>query len=226
MESLGCVSASLAHEFNNLPMGLAPFAEILHRRAQDDPALEKPVRHILNVVRRGQRLTDEILRFTNPAEPRMEAVDLAALLREFGEEARGILIGRRLELELPTALIVHADRDQLSQVLLNLVMNARNATEAGGVVTLGAAPASSIPFLREHLPAPEDFAALYVRDNGCGIAPEIRERMFEPFFTTRKNGGTGLGLAIAWRIAAAHGGRILIESGAARGTAFYVLLRG
>jgi PAS domain S-box-containing protein len=226
VESLGRVSASVAHEFNNLLMGLEPFAEILHRRAQDDAALEKPVRHILNVVRRGQRLTDEILRFTHPPEPRTEPVDLAALLREFSDEARGILTERRLELEVPATLTVRADSDQLSQVLLNLVMNARNATDPGGTVTLGAAPASSIPFLREHLPAPEEFAALYVRDDGCGITPEIQERMFEPFFTTRKHGGTGLGLPIAWRIAAAHGGRILIESGAGRGTAFYVLVRG
>ncbi|MFP5246002.1 MAG: PAS domain S-box protein, partial [Thermoanaerobaculia bacterium] len=225
VESLGRVSASVAHEFNNLLMGLKPFADILHRKAQGDPALEKPVRHVLNIVRRGQRLTDQILRFTNPAEPRMEAVDLAALLREFSEEARGILTDRSLELELPAALIVRADGDQLAQVLLNLVTNARNATSAGGVVTLGAAPASSIAFLREHLPAPEDFAALYVRDNGSGIAAEAKERMFEPFFTTRKSGGTGLGLAIAWRIATAHGGRILIDSEVGKGAAFYVLLR-
>ncbi|HKO54504.1 MAG TPA: PAS domain S-box protein [Thermoanaerobaculia bacterium] len=224
-DSLGRVSASVAHELNNLLMGLKPFAEVLNRRAQGDPAIEKPARHVLNIVRRGQRLTDEILRFINPAEPRMEPVDLAALLRELSEEARGILAGRRLELELPAALIVRADGDQLSQVLLNLVTNARNATAADGVVTIGAAPASSIAFLREHLPAPADFAALYVRDNGSGIAAEARERMFEPFFTTRKNGGTGLGLAVASRIAAAHGGRILIESEAGQGAAFYVLLR-
>jgi signal transduction histidine kinase len=206
VESLGRVSASVAHEFNNLLMGLCPFAESLKRKAQDDSTLDKAVQHVLAAVRRGQRLTNEILRFTSPAEPRIEPIDLAALLRDFTDEARGILTDRRLEMELPTALEIRADLDQLSQVLVNLVTNARNATAADGVIAIGAAAASSIPFLREQLSAPERFAALYVRDDGAGVSAEARERVFEPFFTTRKRGGTGLGLAVAWRIVSRHGG--------------------
>jgi PAS domain S-box-containing protein len=224
VESLGRVSASVAHEFNNVLMGIRPFAEVLQRKAAEDQTLDKAVTHVLNAVRRGQRLTDEILRFTNPPEPRMETTDLAGLLRGFGDEARGILSERRMELELPEALEIRADADQLSQVLLNLVANARNATPAWGEVTMGAAPAASIPFVREHVPAPEQFAVLYVRDNGCGISEEAKERIFEPFFTTRKEGGTGLGLAVAWRIVSQHGGQILIDSDIGKGTAFYVVL--
>jgi PAS domain S-box-containing protein len=224
VESLGRVSASVAHEFNNLLMGIRPFADMLNRKAAEDPALAKPVRQMLNVVRRGQRLTDEILRFTNPGEPRMLRLDLAALLRDFGDEARGILGDRRMEMELPEALVVRADVDQISQVMLNLVTNARDATKPDDVVTIGAARASSMAFLHEQLPAPERYAALYVRDTGCGIDAEAKARLFEPFFTTRKRGGTGLGLAIAWRIAAAHGGRILVDSEAGRGAAFYLVL--
>lgn len=222
--SLGRVSASVAHEFNNLLMSIRPFAELLQRRTDNDPALETPVKHLLDAVRRGQRLTDEILRFTNPPEPRMQRLDLAAVSREFCEEARGILSERRMEVEMPFALEVRADVDQLSQVMLNLVTNARNATKAGGTVTIGAAPAASIPFLREQLPQAESFAAIYVRDDGCGISAEARERIFEPFFTTRKHAGTGLGLAVAWRIVAQHGGHILIDSEVGRGAAFYVVL--
>lgn len=224
VESLGRVSASVAHEFNNVLMGLKPFAEILRRKAEEDSALEKTVRHVLNAVRRGQRLTDEILRFTNPPEPRMQQVDLDALLREFSDEAAGILADRRMEIELPETLVVRADVDQVMQVLLNLVTNARNATGADDVVTIGAARASSIAFLREQLPAPERFAALYVRDTGSGIPPEAKGRLFEPFFTTRKTGGTGLGLAVAFRIASAHGGQVLVDSEIGRGSAFYVVL--
>lgn len=224
VESLGRVSASVAHEFNNVLMGIKPFAEVLRHKMEADATLEKPVRHVLNAVRRGQRLTDEILRFTNPAEPRIQQVDLAALLRDSSDEARGILADRRMEMELSETLVVRADVDQISQVLLNLVMNARNATRTDDVVTLGAAPASSIAFLREQLSAPERFAAFYVRDTGGGISPEARKRIFEPFFTTRNTGGTGLGLAVAWRIASAHGGQILVDSEIGRGSAFYVVL--
>jgi PAS domain S-box-containing protein len=222
--SLGRVSASVAHEFNNLLMGLRPFVEVLQRRAEHDATLEKPVRHVLNVVRRGQRLTDEILRFTNPAEPHLERVDLTALVREFADEARGVLTERRLEIEIADGLEVRADADQLSQVMLNLVTNARDATRRGGLVTVGGAPAASIPFLRDVLPSAERYAALYVRDDGCGITAETRERLFEPFFTTRKRGGTGLGLAIAYRVVSQHGGQILIDSEPGLGSAFYVVV--
>ncbi|HEX6640961.1 MAG TPA: PAS domain S-box protein, partial [Thermoanaerobaculia bacterium] len=147
VESLGRVSASVAHEFNNVLMGIRPFAQILQRKAEHDPTLDNAVKHVLNAVRRGQRLSDEILRFTKPLEPRMQKTDLSLLLREFADEARGILAERRMELELSGVLEIRADVDQLSQVLLNLVTNARNATTADGVVTIGAASASSIPFV-------------------------------------------------------------------------------
>jgi PAS domain S-box-containing protein len=222
--SLGRVSASVAHEFNNLLMGIKPFAEILKRKAEHDPSLEKPVRHMLNVTRRGQRLTEEILRFTNPAEPRLIPLDPAALIREFGDEAHAILLERRVEIEAVETPHVEADADQLSQVLLNLVTNARDATQTGQQVTIGAAPAASIAFLRDCLPAPEQFATLYVRDEGAGMSAETRERIFEPFFTARKRHGTGLGLAITARIVSQHGGHILIDSAPGAGSAFYVVL--
>lgn len=224
VESLGRVSAFVAHEFNNLLMALRPVAEVLRRKTGDDAVLGKAVTHVLNAVRRGQRLTDEILRFTNPAEPHLAPVDLVRLLGDLADEAQGILVARQMELELPKEMTVRADADQLSQVLLNLVTNARNATHDNGVITIGVAPASSIPFLREQLPNAERFATLYVRDDGKGISAEAKQRIFEPFFTTRKNGGTGLGMAVAWRIVSAHGGRILIDSEPGQGSTFHVVL--
>jgi PAS domain S-box-containing protein len=223
--SLGRVSASVAHEFNNLLMSVAPFTEVLRRKAQEDHSLEKPVRHIINAVRRGQRMTDEILRFTQPLQPRLERVDLASLIRDFADEARGVLLDREVELDVPPHLETRADPDQLTQVLLNLVVNARDATKCGGLVSIGAAPATELPFLREQLTNAEELVAFYVRDNGCGIPAEAREHIFEPFFTAGKRRGSGLGLAVAWRIAASHGGRILCESEEGAGTTFYVTCR-
>lgn len=222
--SLGRVSASVAHEFNNLLMSVGPFADVLRRKAQHDPGLELPVRHIVNAVRRGQRLTDEILRFTNPAEPRLEPVDLAALIRDSAEEVRGVLPDRTVQVEVPPHLETRADADQLAQVLLNLISNARDATTGGGAVSIGAAPAVELPFLRERLPEAERFVAFYVRDDGCGISAEARQHIFEPFFTAGKRHGTGLGLAVAYRIAAGHEGDLLCESEEGAGSTFYFVL--
>jgi PAS domain S-box-containing protein len=223
--SLGRVSASVAHEFNNLLMGLAPAAEVMKRKTEDDPLLQKTARQMLSVVRRGQRLTEEILRFTNPAEPQIATLDVRKWFDDFAEEAASMLVDRELKVEMPEELSVRADADQISQVMLNLVANARAATSTrGGTITVGAAPASSIAFLREQLAAPGGFAALYVRDDGCGISAAAQARIFEPFYTTSKRGGTGLGLAVAWRIVTEHGGHIAIDSERGKGSTFYVVL--
>jgi signal transduction histidine kinase len=221
--SLGRVSASVAHEFNNLLMGIAPFAELLEQRSHGEESLAKPARHIRSAVRRGQRLTNEILRFTRPPECHLKTVDLASWLPSICEEARGLAGSRTLETELPETLQIRADADQLAQVLLNLVQNARDATPSTGTVTLGAARAETVPFLRTQLPAGERLMTLYVRDNGCGVAPHVVERIFEPLFTTKKE-GHGIGLAVAWQIVAQHGGQILIDTAAGVGSTFHVVL--
>ena len=221
--SLGRVSASVAHEFNNLLMGMRPFAEVLRNRAANDQSLAKPIQHIFNVVRRGQRLTDEILRFTRPPEPILGTIDLAVWLSALCEEARGLLDGRTLDVQLPEELHVRADADQLSQVMLNLVTNARDATQPGDTITIGAARASEVPFLQKQLIGCNQMAALYVRDTGSGIPPQSLERIFEPLFTTKES-GNGLGLAIAFQIMGQHEGQILIDTELDVGSTFYLVL--
>ncbi|MFL6246490.1 MAG: PAS domain S-box protein [Thermoanaerobaculia bacterium] len=221
--SLGRVSASVAHEFNNLLMGMWPFAEILRSRSAGDESLAKPIQHIFNVIRRGQRLTDEILRFTRPPEPVVGPIDAASWLPAVAHEARGLLDGRMLDVELPDELHLHADADQLSQVMLNLITNARDATLPGDTIVIGAARASEIPFLQQQLGGCERMAALYVRDTGCGIPPQSLEQIFEPLFTTKKT-GNGLGLAVAFQIMKQHEGQILIDTEVGVGSTFYLVL--
>jgi signal transduction histidine kinase len=223
--SIGRVSASVAHEFNNLLMGMRPFAEVLRNRAAGDQSLAKPIQHIFNVVRRGQRLTDEILRFTRPPEPKLGTIDVAAWLSALCDEARGLLEGRTMELQLPDELHIRADADQLSQVMLNLVTNARDATKAGDTIAIGAARASDVPFLQKQLVGSDRLAALYVRDTGSGIPPQSLERIFEPLFTTKEH-GNGLGLAVAFQIIAQHEGQILIDTEVNVGSTFYLVLPG
>ncbi len=108
--------------------------------------------------------------------------------------------------------------------MLNLVTNARDASAPGAVIAIGAASAETIPFLRQRLDEPHRFAALFVRDRGQGIPPEVLDHIFEPLFTTKKNGGTGLGLAVVQQIISEHGGKVIVESEAGAGSAFYIAL--
>jgi signal transduction histidine kinase len=224
VSSLGRAAASIAHEFNNVLMGIQPFAEILSRKFSDDPVLQKPLKHILDGVKRGRTVSHQILRFASPAEPRLASLDLGEWVRNFSEEARPMIRDRKLEVATTESLIVHADSEQLSQVLTNLIRNASDASPAGAIITIGAARAATISFLRERLLEPHRFAAVFVRDHGEGIPSEALDRIFEPLYTTKKYGGTGLGLAVVHQIIADHGGEVLVESSPGSGSTFYIAL--
>ena len=220
--SLGRVAASVAHEFNNVLMGIQPFAEILQRKIGDEAVLQQPLKHILDGVKRGRFVSHQILRFASPAEPQMTSLDVGEWTQDFSEEAQLALRGRQLEVGPAESLVVRADPAQLSQVMLNLVTNARDAS--GTTITIGAQAADQVPFLRERLSEPHRFAALFVRDRGQGIPREVLDHIFEPLFTTKRSGGTGLGLAVAHQIVSAHGGKILVDSETGAGSTFYVVL--
>jgi PAS domain S-box-containing protein len=224
VSSLGRAAASIAHEFNNVLMGIQPFAEILSRKFSDDPVLQRPLKHILDGVKRGRTVSNQILRFASPAEPHFRRIDLSEWLRGFSEEAFLILRDRRLEVKTKELLLmVQADTEQLSQVMINLVRNARDASGAGSVIAIGAAAAATIPFLREQLAERHRYAALFVRDYGDGIPPEALNSIFEPLFTTKRS-GTGLGLAVVHQIVSEHGGKVLVESAHGLGSTFYIVL--
>jgi PAS domain S-box-containing protein len=224
VSSLGRVAASVAHEFNNVLMVIQPFVEILQRQIGNDAPSSKTLRHISDGVKRGRRISHQILRFANPAEPQLMTLDAGAWMRTFSEEARVTLCEHRVEAGPVESLMVRADAEQLSQVMLNLIGNARDASPAGSVISLGAGRADSAPFLRERVPDAHRFVAMFVRDHGSGIAPEVLEHIFEPMFTTKKAGGTGLGLAVVQQIISEHGGEVIVESLAGAGSTFYVVL--
>jgi PAS domain S-box-containing protein len=224
VSSLGRAAASIAHEFNNVLMAVQPFCEILLRQIGDDTVLQKPLKHIMDGIKRGRAISHQILRFASPASPRLVSLDLGAWVSSFGDEARLTLKDRMLHIGPAESLIVRADPEQLSQVMLNLVTNARDASPAGATVTISVVHGDTVPFLRERLDAPERFASLVVRDRGEGIPAEVLEHIFEPLFTTKRSGGTGLGLTVAQQIVSEHGGKIIVESVAGAGTAFYVAL--
>jgi len=225
VSSLGRVAASVAHEFNNVLMGIQPFAEILSQKVGDDAARQRPIQYILDGVKRGRLISQRILRFASPAEPRLAPLDLGKWTRHFTEEARQTFGDRNIEVESAQSLIVKADSEQLSQVMLNLVTNARDACAAGTTISIGVAAADALPFLSQRIAEPHRFAAVFVRDRGQGISHQVLDHIFEPFFTTRRNGGTGLGLAVVQQIVFEHGGKIVVESEPGSGATFYIVLQ-
>jgi PAS domain S-box-containing protein len=211
VESLGRVAANVAHEFNNVLMAIQPLAQILERKPQDAERVLRAASQILASVKRGGVIASEILRFANPRAPLRQHVEVAPWLATAVEELRPVA-GSRVALSVTAddSLAVSADPIQLHQLLANLVLNARDAMPIGGAI---------------HLRAQRDgrYAAIAVRDSGTGIAPEIRARLFEPLFTTKRN-GTGLGLALCQQIVTAHGGTIEVHSPAEGGTEILVKL--
>ncbi|MGC4117087.1 MAG: ATP-binding protein [Myxococcales bacterium] len=208
------IARRLAHEIKNPLTPIRMSVETLlaahkSRRADFDEIFKESAGAVLEEVERLRRIVDEFSKFARLPKPQLGPVDLADLagqiLQLYGTTADGMKVDK----ELAAGLVVQADRDQLTQVLINLVTNAEQAMSGGGKVIV------------RGLALGEGEVALEVEDEGPGIKPEDRARIFEPYFTT-KTGGTGLGLAIALRIAQEHGGR-LEELGGARGGARFRL---
>jgi two-component system cell cycle sensor histidine kinase/response regulator CckA len=211
--SLGRVAATIAHEFNNVLMGVEPFAEIIRRRAKDDEKIVRAADQISSSVRRGRRVTDEILRFTRPVDPVFKDVELRAWLTLLEPELR-VLAGPTVQMELlmPGPVVAACDAAQLQQVVTNLVLNARDAMPQGGKITI---------ILRSGAGA--QAVELIVRDSGCGIPSDDLETVFEPLFTT-KRGGTGLGLAVARQVVTRHQGTIEVSNLEGGGAEFRITL--
>ncbi len=211
--SLGRVAATIAHEFNNVMMGIEPFAEMIRRRATNDDRILKAAEQISTSLRRGRRVTEEILRYTQPAEPELRGVDLREWLRELGPELRALAGSTvRVTMSLPDGpAYIACDATQLQQVMTNLLMNAREASPEGGEILITLERVG-----REHV-------EILVLDNGRGIPAADIDHIFEPLFTTRRT-GTGLGLAVARQIVTRHGGSIDVTNVATGGAEFRVVL--
>ena len=221
LASLGRIAGTVAHEFNNVLMGIQPFLEILSR---DDPD-EKTLRALGQMrmsVQRGRRVTEDILRFTRAAAaPGLHSINVNTWLSGIGLEI-GQLLADRVEVRIDSKapeLDVIGDHSQLNQVLTNLALNARDAMPDGGQLIIAASPCTSPPS-----GMPEHCVEIIVRDSGVGMDAATAAHAFEPLFTTKKHGGTGLGLAVVQKIIRAHGGKISLQSVVGEGTTFRIIL--
>jgi two-component system, cell cycle sensor histidine kinase and response regulator CckA len=226
IESLGKLAGNMAHEFNNVLMGIQPFTEVIRRLSPGNEKIDQAAQFIFDAVQRGQRVSQEILRFARPAPPERTEMDVDDLLDRVAKVGGGIVgSSHRLLIEaMDQRLRFTIDREQLIQVFTNLMINARDAMEPGGTITIRTEcdPAGAkYPFgVVDH---PERFVHITFSDTGPGIPPEIGNRIFEPMFTTKRT-GTGLGLAIAHQIVTTHEGFIFLDSEIGTGTTFHLFL--
>ncbi|MEW6489029.1 MAG: ATP-binding protein [Thermodesulfobacteriota bacterium] len=210
--AMGEMAAGIAHEIRN-PLGsLELFASHLLDELRGTPR-EELAGHVLKGIQNLSRITGNLLLFARKVEPQRAPVDLAGVLREAALYARAAISakGVRLEEALGPAAVA-ADPDLLRQAFLNLLLNAVQAVGEGGVIRVESAldPAETPPV-----------ALARVLDDGPGVSAEARERIFDPFYTTRA-GGMGLGLAIVQRIVSAHGGWVSVGRGPLGGAEFTV----
>jgi two-component system, cell cycle sensor histidine kinase and response regulator CckA len=224
MEAVGRLAGGVAHDFNNVLSVILSYASLLIDDLPRDHAMYDDLDEIRRAGERAVELTRQLLAFSrNQArEPRLLSV--SDTLRDL-EKMLKRLLGEDVELLFNTAAtgLITADRGQIEQVIMNLVINARDAIPEGGTITLSTADVdvSSTIFTEPTNTEPGSYVTLEVTDTGSGMDEATRERIFEPFFTTKGPGkGTGLGLSTVFGIAQQTGATIAIDSEVGRGSTF------
>ena len=218
MEAIGQLAGGIAHDFNNILTVIQGFAWTLLDGETDPRARDTATRHIVEASERAASLTRQLLAFGRRQVMHPQRVDLNDLVTSLATMVRR-MVSAEIDIQLqlwPAPLVIHADRGSIDQVLLNLVINARDAMPAGGIIRIETSQKTST----------EGGSALVrVVDQGTGIADEHLQRIFDPFFTTKEVGkGSGLGLATAFGIVAQHNGRIEVTSRLGHGSTFEVVL--
>jgi PAS domain S-box-containing protein len=226
MEAVGRLAGGIAHDFNNILTVVSGHTELLRDQLPEEA--EADIETILHSVRRANDLTRQLLTFSRREEPSTALIEPVDIFRDTEMLIRNVIGGSvvlktRIE---PASPPVVADPVQLSQVLLNLAVNARDAMPDGGNLTFTvdglqvAAPDDQFPAVPSGL-----YCRVTVEDTGCGMDEVTRRRVFEPFFTTKDVGkGTGLGLATTYGIVTQAGGFVFVESQVGQGTQFQILL--
>lgn len=230
LESLGTLASGIAHDLNNILQPILTTAQLLKLKFPDADERDRQILLMLETsAKRGADVVKQILSFARGATGERANVQVRHLLKDIEQLAKQTfpkLIEVRTD--IPANLwMVCADATQLHQVLMNLVVNARDAMPDGGTLTLAAANLRvNETYAKINLEAKlGDYVVVTVADTGCGIPPEILDRIFDPFFTTKELGqGTGLGLSTVLGIVKNHGGFVQVESQVGKGTQFRVYL--
>jgi two-component system, cell cycle sensor histidine kinase and response regulator CckA len=227
MEAIGTLAGGVAHEFNNLLQVISGYLQLLFKRkSQDDPDI-RYLSHIDRSAQRAAELTKKLLIYSRKVESRLNLLDPNHEIEQSCELLERIIpkmisIEKRLS---PSVYKINADAGQLEQILMNLGVNARDAMPSGGKLVIETSNFSmDEDFCAGHLDTlPGEYVLLRVSDTGMGMDEKTMERIFDPFYTTKRPGeGTGLGLAIVYSIVKNHGGHVVCRSAKGSGTTFEV----
>ena len=229
MEAVGRLAGGVARDFNNLLTVIISYSELILAQSAGDPGLSRDIAEIRHAADRAAALTRQLLSFSRRQVMQPAQLDVNDVVH--GAEALlRRLIGPEIEIVAhlaPSAGSVFADRGQLEQVIMNLVVNARDAMPDGGTLSVetGSVAAADAPAAARAASSAGRFATIVVRDTGKGMDAETMRRIFDPFFTTKEVGrGTGLGLATVHGIIEQSGGAVSVESRVGEGSEFRILL--
>ncbi len=229
MQAVGQLAGGIAHDFNNLLTAMIGFCDLLLLRHRPGDQSFGDIMQIKQNANRAANLVRQLLAFSRQQTLQPRVLNVTDALGDLGNLLRRLL-GESIELKIVHGRdlgLVKVDQGQLEQVIINLAVNARDAMETGGTLT--------IQSLNQHVDNPArlgvesmpvgDYTVIEVTDTGSGIAPEIVDRIFEPFFSTKEAGqGTGLGLSTVYGIVKQSGGFIFVESAPGKGTTFRLYL--
>ncbi len=229
MEAIGRLAGGIAHDFNNVLGVITGYSEMLFDKLDGDPKLAGLVTHVLKATERGATLTRQMLAFSRQQVLDPRVIDLHQHIQGIEGLLRRVL-GEDIHLTVELgdrSIHLRVDPTQLEQVIMNLVVNARDAMPSGGRLSIGVSEVQIDKHYCEHNPdsRPGSYVCIAVTDTGCGMSPEVVARLFEPFFTTKESGkGTGLGLATVYGIVKQSGGHITVYSEVGHGTSFKAYL--
>jgi len=227
LEAVGRLAGGISHDFNNLLTVILGYSDIMKRNLQEGHPLRRNVEEIVRASERAASLTRQLLAFSRKQVMQPKVCDLTTVVTDLEKMLRR-MIGEDVELRVSLQSDlgnIKADPVHLEQVIMNLVVNARDAMPKGGKLSI---ETSNVyldeAYAREHVSvATGDYVMLAISDTGCGMDEETRQHIFEPFFTTKEQGkGTGLGLSMVYGIVRQSGGNIWVYSEEGRGTTFKI----
>ena len=229
MQAIGQLAGGVAHDFNNLLTAITGHCDLLLLRHKKTDQDYDDLLQINQNANRAAALVSQLLAFSRKQTLRPQNLEIRETLSDL-THLLDRLVGEKVQLRLeydPVKRAVRADKRQLEQVVMNLVVNARDSMPEGGEILISTAGTEICePMLRDRVAVPKGaYVSISIQDKGCGIASDKLQKIFEPFYTTKRTGeGTGLGLSTVYGIVKQTGGYIFVDSSVGQGTIFTLLL--